>query len=300
MQKFPRVLIVCLCAFLVLQGCAPARTPMPLPTPIPTPTPIIIAWREPDPDAWLTEAKGRVEVREAGEKEFQRVSVGHGLFNGDVIKTYEESAATFVCTDFSLEESIGSSSEITITCPARTFTLDDAWKPTLSTNLVRTSSGMPIKIGPPAYVTGDPDLLKREIMQLSLDEPSTRLLLANLYLGKGLWNDAIDEFEYLANSSPQPLFYQKLGDLYLLTEPPQYDKSEKLLMEALHLASEMGDKERIASADFGLGWFYFVRGDHSKATQYLRDSYDLYKELGLIEDADTVWSTMIKFNLEAP
>lgn len=293
MQKFPSVLIVCLCTSLAWQGCAPTPTPLP-------PAPVVIASRE--RDATLTRVQGRVEVREDAEKEFQIATVGHRLFNGDVIKTHEESEATFVCTRFLSSQHIESSSQITVTCPAipLTITADDTWKSTLGSNLIRTSSGTPIEIGPPAFMHGDPYLLKEEIVQLGLDEPSTRLLLANLYLSKGLLNEAVNEFEYLADSSPQPLFYQKLGDLYLLTEPPQYDKSEKLFMEASQLAREMGDEEWIASADFGLGWFHLVRRDPATAAQYLRDSYDLYKELGLMEEADTVWDTMITFKLVAP
>ena len=135
---------------------------------------------------------------------------------------------------------------------------------------------------------------------MGLDEASTRFVLANLYLGKGLWRDATTEFQHLAQYFPQPLFHEALGELCLVTEPPQYDASETHLLKALALAHEIGDQHREASANFGLGWLHLLLGDRPGAAQHLRDSYDLYKPLGLIDQADTVWSTMIRFDLHVP
>lgn len=293
-KRLFRFTFLCLLVFLFPQSCAPAPTPLPTPYP----TTIILKW--PEHDAVLTSIKGTVELRRVEKSDFHVAAVGDRLFNGDVIKTDEKSKAVYVCTEHLITEAIGPNSEISVDCPFSTITPSDSWKPALGDVLLRTSSGKPIPILPPSVIPGDPDVLKEEIIALDLDQNSTSLLLANLYISKEMWKDAINEFENLIDLSPQPHYYQKLGDLYLQIEPLQCDKSEEFLLESIKLATEKAVTDQIANADFNLGWNYAVCGDRLRAAQFMRESYDIYRDLELSEDADIVWSTIIMYGLETP
>ena len=66
-----------------------------------------------------------------------------------------------------------------------------------------------------------------------------------------------------------------LGEAYADADPPAYDKSQRLLDEAVQLAVVPKYRSRRSSALASLGKLYYEKGEYQKALAYQREAYDL-------------------------
>jgi tetratricopeptide (TPR) repeat protein len=118
---------------------------------------------------------------------------------------------------------------------------------------------------------------ERKIRLLSLPAPQTQFLLASLYIAKGLYAEAIEQFESLSKSLKEPALIRTLGDLYLAIDLNR--EAEGWYLEALGLQSS-GSLGEQALTQRGLAQVYENLGILERAIATLDDAKKAYERLG--------------------
>jgi tetratricopeptide (TPR) repeat protein len=77
-------------------------------------------------------------------------------------------------------------------------------------------------------------------------------------------------------------------------EMKDYEKAEKYILEGLEGVKKVGDKYWEAYGYKYLGLLYTDKGDKKTARDYLTRAYNLYKFIGVEEDAEEVLSEIQK------
>ena len=118
---------------------------------------------------------------------------------------------------------------------------------------------------------------ERKIRLLRLPAPQTRFLLASLHVARGLYAEAIGEFEALSKSLKEPALMRTLGDLYLALDLNR--EAERWYIEALALqvSSSLGEQ---ALTQRGLAQVYENLGNLEWAVAKLGEAKEAYKKLG--------------------
>ena len=119
---------------------------------------------------------------------------------------------------------------------------------------------------------------EEKIRALKLEDAPARLLLANLYISKGLDAEAIGLLESLAAEKAEPAVRLALSDLYLKSGVNSL--AEEGYLAALKLSEAAGDIEGQAAALRALGLLAEARGNPGEAAGQWKASLALYEKLG--------------------
>ncbi len=121
----------------------------------------------------------------------------------------------------------------------------------------------------------------RQIAALPVDPASRFLLNAGTYARRGLYADAISNYDQALQAREVPEARVTLGDLYLtvgLTEPAEREYRRVL-------AGTPGSAAQ-AAAELGLGQTFYVRKRFDDARAHFERARDLYAKLGLSAEAE--------------
>ena len=116
-----------------------------------------------------------------------------------------------------------------------------------------------------------------QIRALGLAEAATRLLVANLYANHGLYADAIELLDPLADSG-EPAVSRLAGDLYLSIGLNR--QAEESYLKALQLSEGASDVEGQAAAHATLGNIYEALGSRAEAARHWQAAIAGYEQLG--------------------
>jgi len=119
---------------------------------------------------------------------------------------------------------------------------------------------------------------EEKINALKLADAPARLLLARLYISKGLDAEAIGILEGLTQSGAGPAVWLALSDLYLKSGVNSL--AEEGYLAALQLAEPAGDIESQAAARRALGLLAEARGNPTDAAGQWKASLAFYEKLG--------------------
>jgi tetratricopeptide (TPR) repeat protein len=149
---------------------------------------------------------------------------------------------------------------------AGSLTSEDEATPGLGFSLLPAAEAEPVRAS------------EKKIAALQLADAPTRLLIANLYAGHGLYAEAIQQMEGLAGGQ-EPAVGRMLADLYLQTGLVRL--AEQQYLDALALSEQAGDLEGQALAQRALGDIYSqTLSNPDEAAQRWQQSLDLYERLG--------------------
>ena len=119
---------------------------------------------------------------------------------------------------------------------------------------------------------------EKKIRALKLDGAPTRLLIANLYAGHGLYAEALQQLDGLPGR-PEPAVGRMLADIYLQVGLTQL--AERQYLSALALSEQEGDIEGQAMTQKALGDIYRqTLSNPDEAVKRWQQSLDLYERLG--------------------
>jgi tetratricopeptide (TPR) repeat protein len=120
-------------------------------------------------------------------------------------------------------------------------------------------------------------LLNKRIDDLKLGAVPGGLLRARAYADRRLHEDALRRLEVAALGS-NSLALALAGDLYVRMQ--QWKPAMEAYRRAIDAAKASGDKEGIGHAGAMLGHLLLLANNKPDATQHLRDSVNVYTELG--------------------
>jgi hypothetical protein len=129
-----------------------------------------------------------------------------------------------------------------------------------------------------------------QIRSLGLDAAPQALLVARLYAGHSLYDEAIEVLQAVPSAGTEPAIQRLLGDYYLATA--LNDMAEARYSQALQLSQAAGDIEGQALAEGALGQIYQSLGDKSDAQQALQSALTLYQQLGDATKAASITSQL--------
>lgn len=122
------------------------------------------------------------------------------------------------------------------------------------------------------------------IAGINLPDEGKAFALAQLYGGYGLYAEAIEMLEKVADAGSQAAnVYRSLGDFYWQIGLSRL--AEDRYLQAVNLAEAAGDTEALAAAQTGLGEVYMALGNKSEAVRWLTQAQAGYEALG---DSDHV------------
>jgi hypothetical protein len=116
---------------------------------------------------------------------------------------------------------------------------------------------------------------------LPLDEAARQLLEADLYAREGLFADAIVAYGKASNLRDAPEIRVTLGDAYL--QVGLFRLAARTYQDVLDKAPSLAIQ---AAAEMGLGKIEYARRHLERAACHFRKARDLYRSLGLKEDAE--------------
>jgi tetratricopeptide (TPR) repeat protein len=136
---------------------------------------------------------------------------------------------------------------------------------------------------------------REQIMALALSDTARNFALAQYYASQGLIAEGIEILEEMVEAdSKEAAIHQSLADLYMqiglfLLAEPRYG-------EALELAENEGNIERIADIHVGLGRVYLKLGNPDKAIERFTKAQANYETLGDANRVDEVteWLAELK------
>ena len=139
-----------------------------------------------------------------------------------------------------------------------------------------------------------------ESLRLETDEKEKATTYHNIaltYGKKGEYQKAVEYFQKAIEIHERYGDYHKasiiklnLGETYRRMK--DYEKAEKYISEGLKGVKRVGDKYWEAVGYVYLGRLYKDKGDKKTAKDYLMRAYNLYKSIGVEEDAEEVLSKM--------
>jgi hypothetical protein len=115
------------------------------------------------------------------------------------------------------------------------------------------------------------------IRALGLADAATRLLVANLYANHGLYAEAIDVLDPLANSG-EPAVPRLVGDLFLSIGLNRH--AEESYLQALRLSEGASDVEGQAATHAVLGNIYETLGNRDETVRHWQAAIAGYEQLG--------------------
>jgi hypothetical protein len=113
--------------------------------------------------------------------------------------------------------------------------------------------------------------------QLELSETQTRLLVANLYVARESYSEAIEQLEDLYKTTKESEVVRTLGDLYAAIGLNR--EAEKKYLEALTLTSA-DDLDGLGVTQKSLAQVYDNLGIFDQAIARLREAMKIYRRLG--------------------
>ncbi len=118
------------------------------------------------------------------------------------------------------------------------------------------------------------------IRTLGLDDMATRLLIAHLYAGYGLYAEAIEQLSGLPEEAivREPVVARLLGKLYVTTG--LNDLGAVRYQQALDASQPIGDYEGIAQAHHALGKIDMATGRPEQAAEHFAEALMVYEQLG--------------------
>jgi hypothetical protein len=118
-----------------------------------------------------------------------------------------------------------------------------------------------------------------KIAGLNLTDEAKAFALAQLYAGRGLYTEAIERLDKMAEAGIQAAnIYRALGDLYRRIGLSLL--AETRYSEAVTLAETARDIEALAAAQAGLGDVYAALGNKDEAVRWLKQAQAGYDALG--------------------
>ena len=139
--------------------------------------------------------------------------------------------------------------------------------------------------------------LVREARALGFDDIATRFLVAEIYASYHLRSDAIAELQQLSMDvdQPQPVFFQRLGDLYL--EVGLYEQAIEAYISAEVGYAQLGDVAAQAEAYIGLGRAYFGTQRVDDVQAVMMEAERLYGELGDTERVEYIKANLLSMGI---
>ncbi len=203
----------------------------------------------PPPLAAIVYLKPQVDVRRVNTDSLIPAQFAMPLYRGDIIYAHVNALAHLICSNGLLFEATAESN-LTITCQNNTGNkrIIGRWDAVLSEQFLH------FPISPVPVETNLADLAKAEatIQNMALEEHGRAYMLAQLYRGRGMWEAAIGQLEWLTNTKKITSAYlsQQLGDLYLMVD--LYTRAEENYQLALMSAKVATDKIAQIAAHTGL------------------------------------------------
>jgi len=136
---------------------------------------------------------------------------------------------------------------------------------------------------------------REQIMALDLSDTARNFALAQYYASQGLIAEGIEILaEMIEAGSKEAAVHQSLANLYV--EIGLFLLAEPRYVEALGLAEDEGDIERIADIQAGLGQIYLKLGNTDRAIERLTEAQASYERLGDASRVDEVveWLAELK------